>query len=196
MKRRKVAPVETPRPVVVARPRPAVNRFVRWVATLAVLFHFSAVLAAAGSVGPTSDLVYNIWSVFRPYLQFFHLNHGYNFFAPEPAPSTLLDYEVAAEDGTVIAHGRLPNHSLWPRLLYHRHLLLTEHIFVAPPPLQKHWYASYARHLCRKYGASKVTLTRLTHFPPTMGMVRDGTRLDDDVTYEKMPLGTFSCADY
>jgi hypothetical protein len=159
------------------------------------LTHFSAILAAAASVGPTSELIVEIWRVFRPYLQFFFLNHGYNYYAPEPAPSTLLDYEVEGPDGSIVARGRLPNRGLWPRLLYHRYLLLTEHIAVAPPMWQHHWYNSYARHLCRKHGGAKVRLTRLTHSPPTMGMVRDGTRLDDPVTYMEMPLGEFRCGD-
>jgi hypothetical protein len=68
---------------VVAKPatrepvrRPAANRFVRWVVNLLVLVHFTAVLAAAGSVGPTSGLVIAIWRPFRPYLQALCLHHG------------------------------------------------------------------------------------------------------------------------
>jgi hypothetical protein len=169
----------------------------RWVASTWVVLHFTAIVVAAASAGPTySGLVGGVWTVFRPYLQIFYLNHGYQFFAPEPAPSTLLDYEVEAADGTVVARGRVPNQSLWPRLLYQRYLLLTEHIAVAPPDLQRHWYISYARHLCRRYGAAKVRLTRLTHVPPNMEMVRNGTRLDDPETYEEASLGTFACGEF
>jgi hypothetical protein len=175
----------------------AKNRFVRWIASLWVLFHFTAIVAAAGSSGPTcSGLVGGVWSCFRPYLQVFYLNHGYQFFAPEPAPSTLLDYEVEASDGAVVARGRVPDSSLRPRLLYQRYLLLTEHIAVAPPMLQQHWYISYARHLCRRYGAAKVRLTRLTHYPPTMEEFQNGTRLDDPMNYQEQSLGTFSCGEY
>jgi hypothetical protein len=172
-------------------------RFVRWVASLWALLHFTAIVAAAASSGPTySGLVGGVWTCFRPYLQIFYLNHGYQFFAPEPAPSTLLDFEVEAADGTIVARGRVPDSSLRPRLLYQRYLLLTEHIAVAPPMLQKHWYISYARHLCRRYGAAKVRLTRLTHYAPTMEMFKNGTPLDDPVNYREESLGTFSCADY
>jgi hypothetical protein len=195
VRRRKTVVEQTPDPVPLARATPAANRLLRWVGTVFVVAHFSALLSAAGSVGPTSELITEVWRVFRPYLQFFFLNHGYNYYAPEPAPSTLLDYEVEGTDGSIITRGRLPNHGIWPRLLYHRYLLLTEHIAVAPPMWQHHWYRSYARHLCRKYGGAKVRLTRLTHSPPTMGMVRDGTRLDDPVTYMEMPLGEFACGE-
>jgi hypothetical protein len=61
---------------------------------------------------------------------------------------------------------------------------------------QKHWYESYARHLCRRYGAAKVRLTRLTHYPPSIEMFKNGTRLDDPLNYEESSLGAFSCGDY
>lgn len=62
--------------------------------------------------------------VFRPYLDFLYLNHGYSFFAPEPGPSYVMEYEVRREDGSV-ARGRLPDvEKHWPRLLYHRYFML------------------------------------------------------------------------
>jgi hypothetical protein len=160
-----------------------------------VVFHFSAVLAAAASVGPASGLLIATWGIFRPYLQALYINQGYKFFAPEPAPSTLLDFEAKRSAGTSI-RGRLPDRSLEPRLLYHRHLLLTEHIAIAPLDAQQSWYKSYARHLCHKYGAKRVSLTRLTHYPPPMEMVRNGTRLDDSLTYEEMFVGDFECGEF
>ncbi len=196
MKRQKAAMQQTPKPAPAEWRPPPADRFLRWVGTLFVLGHFTAILAAASSVGPASELVFQIWSVCRPYLQLFYLNHGYNFYAPEPVPSTLLDYVVEAADGTVVASGRIPDHSLWPRLLYQRQLLLTEHIPVAQPAWQKNWCARIARHLCRKYGAATVRLTRLTHSPPTMEMVRQGFGLDDPVTYVEEPAGEFSCGDF
>jgi hypothetical protein len=176
-------------------PTTAGSRRLRWAVSFWVVFHFAAVIAAAGSVGPTSDLILAGWRLFRPYLQFFYLNHGYNFFAPQPVPSTLLYFEVVRNDGSVV-RGRIPEAGIQPRLLYHRYLLLTEHIGVAPADLQPKWYKSYARHLCRKYGAKRVSLTRLTHFPPTMEMVRNGTRLDEPRSYEEMFVGDFSCSEF
>jgi hypothetical protein len=175
-------------------PRPAGRRLLRWIVNLWVVLHFSAILAAAASVGPSSDLVLASWRVFRPYLEILYLNHGYNFYAPEPTPSTLLTFVAERDDGTLV-RGRIPDPSLWPRLLYQRHLLLTEHIGIAPPPLHKHWYKSYARHLCHQYAASRIRLTRLTHYPPAMEMVRNGRQLDDPASYEEMDLGVFRCGE-
>ena len=182
----KTEPVGTP-------VRPGI-RVLRWAANLWVILHFTAILSAAGSVGPTSGLVIAVWSVFRPYLQALYLNQGYNFFAPEPVPSTLLTFEAQHDDGTV-ERGRIPDPSIHPRLLYHRYLLLTEHIGIAPPDLAENWYASYARHLCHKYRAAQVRLKRLTHFPQPMEFVRNGTRLDERSTYDERDLGVFSCGD-
>jgi hypothetical protein len=194
MKRAKGEAVESAIPPMAAPAKPAGNRLVRWAVNFWVLFHFAAVIAAAGSVGPTSDLVLAGWKLFRPYLQLFYLNHGYNFFAPQPVPSILLDFEAVRDDGTVVS-GRIPNRTIQPRLLYHRYLLLTEHIGVAPPELQPNWYKSYARHICRKYGATRVNLTRVTHLPPTMEMVRNGMGLDAPWSYEEMFAGDFECGE-
>jgi hypothetical protein len=190
-----VAKPAVPEPVSIPARRPAGNRFVRWAASLWVLFHFSAVLAAAGSVGPTSDLILAAWKPFRPYLQALFLNHGYNFYAPQPAPSTLLGYEVERDDGTIV-RGRVLDRSVTPRLLYHRYLLLTEHLVFVSSDMQRHWYKSYARHLCRKFGGSRVGLTRLIHYPATMQMVRDGATLDEPMSYEEMFVGDFSCSEF
>ena len=196
MQRKKavVAKPATREPAPVPARRPVANTFVRWVANLWVLFHFTAVLAAAASVGPTSGLVIAIWRPFRPYLQALYLNHGYNFYAPQPSPSTLVAYEVERDDGTVV-RGRVLDRSTRPRLLYHRYLLLTEHMGLASPSTLEEWYKSYARHLCHKYGGSRVGLTRLIHYPATMAMVRAGASLDEPFSYEEMFVGDFSCSE-
>ena len=166
----------------------------KWVVNLWIILHFTAVVAAAGSVGPTSGLVLAIWQRFRPYLQALYLNQGYNFFAPEPVPSTLLEFEVEKADGTV-ERGRIDDRSLQPRLLYHRHLLLTEHLGIAPVDLQENWYNSYAQHLCHKYRGARIRRKRLTHYPSPMDFVRSGTSLDDRRSYNETDFGVFSCGD-
>jgi hypothetical protein len=184
-----------PDPVRAPTRRPLVNRFVRWGVNLWVIFHFTAILAAASSVGPTSELIITIWRPFRPYLQALYLNHGYSFYAPQPAPSTLLAYEVERGDGTVV-RGRILDRSMRPRLLYHRYLLLTEHMGLASSSGLKEWYKSYARHLCHKFGGSRVGLTRVIHYPATMEMVRSGAGLDAPFSYQEMFVGDFSCSKF
>jgi hypothetical protein len=192
MKRsRKRATVVVP-PRSPATPRPVRNRLLRWCINLGVILHFSAIIAAAVVIGPAPGYAQAIWNVFHPYLQALFLNHGFNFFAPEPSPSTLMDFEALRADGSTVK-GRIPERSIWPGLLYERHLLLTEHIGVVPEGFRYEWYRSYARHLCRKFGATKVHLVLLTHFPLEMEDVREGERLDDPFTYREMDLGDFAC---
>ena len=164
----------------------------RWAVSIWLVFHLSAIIIAPFSVDPSSDLIQGAWGLFQPYLQLLFLNHGYHFFAPEPTESTLLAFEAERPDGTVV-EGRIPNRSIQPRLLYHRHFMLTEHLRDAPEELQKEWVESYAEHLCWKYGAARVKLTGQLHNLPSMEMVRDGVRLDDPESYESELFGVFEC---
>ncbi len=172
------------------------GRLLRWAINGWLVFHISAIIIAPASVAPSSDLVQAVWRVFHPYLDLLFLNHGYHFFAPEPGESTLLAYEAERADGTVVK-GRIPNRDIQPRLLYHRHFMLTEHmrdaLRDAPEEQQKEWLASYADHLCRKYKAARVSLTGQIHNLPTMEAVRSGMRLDDPASYESESFGVFEC---
>ncbi len=105
-----------------------------------------------------------------------------------------MTFEIQREDGS-LERGRIPDRSIQPRLLYHRHLLLTEHIGIAAPEQEENWYLSYAQHLCRKYRAPRIHLKRLTHFPTPMELVRNGVRLDNRASYDERDLGEYSCGD-
>lgn len=179
-------------PGSVPTPRRGGRRLLRWGVNLWLVFHLSAIVIAPASVSPSSELIDSGWEVVRPYLQFLYLNHGHHFFAPEPGESTLLAFVAHREDGTEV-RGRIPNFEIRPRLLYHRHFMLTEHMNQAPDELRESWHRSYALHLGREHGTSKVSLTRQTHNLPTMEMVRDGVKLDDPSSYEEQPLGVFRC---
>jgi hypothetical protein len=171
-------------------PRRAGPRLLRWAVNLWLVFHLSAIIIAPAAVSPSSDLIRSAWAVVRPYIQALYLNHGYHYFAPEPGESTLLAFEAELGDGTVI-RGRIPDRRIVPRLLYHRHFMLTEHMDLAAPEIQDQWYASYAEHIAHAYGAKRVRLTRLIHYLPTMEEVRSGVALDDPGSYEEEPLGDF-----
>jgi hypothetical protein len=170
------------------------QRLFRWAISSWLIFHLGSITIAGASVSPSSDLVQSAWSVVRPYLQVLYLNHGYHFFAPEPSESTLLSYVAERDDGTVIS-GRIPNRSIEPRLLYHRHFMLTEQM-TDDPELQEKWHQSYALHLAHQFKASRVSLTKQIHYLPTMEMARHGVRLDDSGSYEEQPLGVFRCGDF
>ena len=83
-------------------------------------------------VGPRS---WRHGSCFGPICRPLYLNHGYNFFAPQPAPSTLLALRGGTRRRDHDPRAARLDRSIQPRLLYHRYLLLTEHIGVAPPDM-------------------------------------------------------------
>ena len=85
---------------------------------------------------------------FNHYLNLAYLNHGYQFFAPDPAGTHVIDYQVTQSDGNVI-NGRFPDlKEQWPRLLYHRHMMLTEQTQMMGPDSGQH----YANYLARLHG--------------------------------------------
>jgi hypothetical protein len=174
----------------VGAPRGLERRLLRRIVSFWLIFHVAAVIIAPAAVAPTSGLIRDVCRVFQPYMGLLYLDHGYHFFAPEPAESTLLAFNAEREDGTVI-HGRIPDRKTQPRLLYHRYFMLTEHMNDAPEDLEGLWHASYAEHISRKYGATRVNLIQQTHNLPTMERVRNGGRLDDPESYEDRDLGVF-----
>jgi hypothetical protein len=158
--------------------------------SLWLVFHVAAIIIAPAAVEPASQLTRDVCRLFLPYLHALYLDHGYHFFAPEPAESTLLAYVAEREDGTVI-RGRIPDRTTRPRLLYHRYFMLTEHMNDAPEEVEELWHESYAEHIARSNGASRVTLIQQTHKLSTVERVRNGGRLDDPECYDERELGVF-----
>lgn len=137
----------------------------------------------------------------RPYIEFAYLNHGYFFFAPQPGPSHLMQCSLVMPDSRT-ATLRYPDKSAqWPRLLYHRHFMLSEflnqlHVPPIDPEAKKQlpemeyddWVSSRNRylmvrqsmesHLQTRYGATSVTIERLRHILPG----------DDAVLSQNLPL--------
>jgi hypothetical protein len=171
-------------------------KVLRWAVNCWLVFHVAAIIIAPASVAPTSELILSAWTVFQPYLDLAYLNHGYHFFAPEPSESTLVSFEAERADGTV-ARGYMPTRKTQPRLLYHRHFMLTEHLADtlrdAPEDIQEAWLDSYAEHLCRKYRAVRVTLTGHVHSLPSREDVQNSMKLTDPATYESETLKVFEC---
>ena len=163
------------------------------VVNLWLVFHLAGIVIAPWSVPPSSRLVQNSWGKIGWYVQLLFLNHGYHYFAPEPGSSTLVAYVLEMPDGRQET-GRIPNRGIWPRLLYHRHFMLTEFLAASdnyPPAVRKELLRSMARELCREHGAIRVTLNKVTHRLPTMEHIRAGGTLNENYTEEF--LETFSC---
>lgn len=167
---------------------------VRLFVSLLLAAHLMAVVVAPWSVEPASLLSSYFWRAFQPYLQAAFLNHGYRFFAPEPGPSHLVRYELEWDDGTRV-EGTFPNlEQHRPRLLYHRHFMLSEFLNSAPPDSEweRSYAQSYAQHLLRMHGADRVTLYLRRHLIASPEDVLRGQRLDDPQLYEERRLGTYS----
>ena len=163
-----------------------------------LVWHLAAIFISPLSVDPAAPVVRQAWRITGPYAQLIYMNHGYHFFAPNPGGSTLLGYELEFEDGETQS-GRLPIKTIFPRLLYHRHFMLTE--FLAridqfPENLRNRLLRAYAEQLCRAHAAERVTLYKVYHEVPSMERVLAGGTLDDPDYYFEEPLGTFSWADF
>ncbi len=95
-----------------------------------VVAHFVAVvLAPLAVVEPRSQLARSLHDAMSPWTQALYLDHGYRFFAPEPGPGHIIEFEVSLPNGE-IEKGRIPDRNgHWPRLLYHRWFMLSETMF-------------------------------------------------------------------
>ncbi len=182
--------------------------FWRWLVSLLVVLHLTAVFCAPwdlmtadalppGYMQPTDasgrplplppreSIVWQKPVVSRGLRRFFHdylnvlyLNHGYEFFAPDPAGTHVIDYQVTQDDGKVV-EGRLPSLDLqWPRLFYHRHMMLAEQT-----QLMEQSALQYASHLATLHGGpSQLELKMHLLLPPHR--VADKTPLDAPSTYQ------------
>lgn len=162
-----------------------------------LLYHVCGLIVTPATIEPSPQFFRDVYPAFGPYLQFLNMNQGSHFFAPEPGASTLIGYVVETSDGTQIT-GRLPHRGIWPRLLYHRHFMLTESLAQADdtdPRVGQLLTRALARELMREHGGRSVTLTRLTHFLAGMEDVRAGKSLDSAEFFEEAPIGRFEWAD-
>lgn len=194
-------------------------RTTRRLITALLVFHLIAVvipplqLATTSSPIMSSPFVDRISWVFRPYDDALFLNHGYAFFAPNPGSNFLLRARLEFTDGRPAQWVSLPDvERQAPRLMYHRHFMLSEHFHGADPgaipadaspAARGRWRAmrevflrreqAIIEHLKQKYGASEVTIERWEHRPPTTyeyfqeGVPLDSPRLYRSVDDRRLP---------
>ena len=156
---------------------------VRAVASVLLALHLAAVVSAPLAGPNPSRLASAMFLLFRPYLEAAYLNHAYLFFVPEPGPGHLVRYELEMPDGTR-REGQFPNRAEHrPRLLYHRHFMLSEKIGGPPDDRIAAWTRSYAEHLLARHGARRVTLYLRVHLLPDDELVRRGRSLDHPDSY-------------
>lgn len=131
----------------------------------------------------------------EPYCQFLYIDRGYAFFAPDPGSSHLLQIRVEESSGEFeeLFYPDLKRH--WPRLLYHRHFMLSEYLqeLYRPQAIQggaelskeeiqqllseRERYdrvrSSYSRHLQRVFGGKRISMRRIEHLLPNYGQYLD-----------------------
>jgi hypothetical protein len=190
-------------------PAPGWGLPARIIVSALLAWHLIAVLLGPLNV-PDAMIPSALQPIFLPYQQVVFINHGYKFFAPDPGPSHLVRYDVEMPDGTH-RRGEFPDlGEHFPRLLYHRHFMLSEFVGNAPPPpdwdpqlpwaqqpllpWQREYARSYGQHLLSTYGGRQVTLELREHRIPAPNEVSAGLRLDDPANYRSRSLGTFQGA--
>lgn len=182
------------------------RRWLRRLVSAALLLHLAAVVAGPLNFATGYGIGSWLYRGLRPYIQAAYLDHGYFFFAPEPGPSHLVRYELSFDDGRPAEMRTFPDIKRHvPRLLYHRHFMLAEHLnALSPPPpppdltpqqradwergrqrYQQRW-RDFQRHLQAKYGAS-VKLTRVEHRPAEIFEVTNGLALNAPQLYRDLP---------
>ena len=192
--------------------RPAWRVFV----SLLLMVHVTAVFAApftfATSSGPgsASPFASSLMNALRAYIGAADLNHGYFFFAPNPGPSHLVRCRLENGADPEADEWLFPDSQRhWPRLLYHRHFMLSEslnsrYVPAEPPPeilgdegQMAAWREgrrqyellreSYRQHLCAAHGAERADVIRVEHRQPTPFEFQEGLRLKDPSLYRDLP---------
>jgi hypothetical protein len=183
----------------------------RWFVSLLIVLHISAVFCAPwdlstspalppGFQPPTDNLGRQIppaldspvWQqpivpralhekFFRHYLNLLYLNHGYEFFAPDPNGSHLIRYQISDSGGREVAGGQFPDLSKqWPRLLYHRHMMLAAQTGDMGEESGRH----YAQHLLNVNGGHSIRTEWIIHKLLSPQDVKNGVKLDAPQTYQ------------
>lgn len=177
----------------------------RWLVSLLVIMHLAAIISAPWSLatgdalppgyrapagqpevpGPNSTawqqplVPRTLHRFFHHYLNLIYMNHGYEFFAPDPSGTHLISYRVAQPDGSTV-EGRFPDlESQWPRLFYHRHMMLAEQTQM----MGRTSGQSYANHLATLYGGPS-RIDWIIHMLLSPQQVKEGRPLDDRSTYQ------------
>jgi hypothetical protein len=206
------APNPSTLPVAASQTSAAKPLALRWrlLISAVVLFDLIAVVVAPAALLFPSETAMVARRLISPYIDATYLDHGYQFFAPEPGPSHLVRYRLAMPNGD-LRRGEFPDlKTQWPRQFYHRHFMLSEKLTsLFPPPLPprppevplaeyrqaqaeyaqgmdafRQFAKSYAQQLMRAAGAKRVHLELVEHAIAPAEEVAKGRRLDDPESYK------------
>ena len=120
----------------------ALTKRVRLLISILIMGHLLAMVLPPLSVqtrGPIgqSPSVATALGLIDRYSQMLYIDRGYAFFAPDPGPSHLIQAAVTDGNGTRVEQMYPDRDQHWPRLLYHRHFMLSEfmeEIYQPPGP--------------------------------------------------------------
>jgi hypothetical protein len=178
------------------------GRWTRVLVSVLIIWHVLAVFLGPLSIPPTSQVVENV--AFSPgmawYLGPLYLHHGYAFFAPDPGESFLVRYRVTTKDGKEIT-GQFPDlDRQWPRLRYHRFLMLADQARLPigreePEPRARAMMRAYARQLLREHDGVEATVEHVRHSLLSPNEVLSNVKLDDPRTYEVISTEVQSARD-
>ncbi len=190
-----------------------------WLAKIIVIFvfaHLAAVLSeplvffSRTEVGTTAPEFSFLRRTLSPYVEWFYLDHGYFFFAPNPGPSHLVECTPKSADTETLPFIFPDRRTHYPRLLYHRYFMLAEFYNnrFAPPELSKEeslddelvmrWKMdrgqyvslrdSMVRSLSKSLQCDSVTLRRLERDLPSLKQILDDRlSLHDPKFLTKLP---------
>lgn len=161
----KVRPTAEPRAKRDGKLGPALRILI----SLVIIWHFTAVFLAALCIPDSSPLVYDVAQ--RPpmqwYLDALYLNQGHSFFAPDVGPGHVIHYELFDQSGRSLGSADLPSlKEHWPRLRYHRHLMLADQAPTGDQAWQRTYLEAYARQVLRDNPQAQAVRLRLyAHWP-------------------------------
>ena len=156
-----------------------------------LIFHLLAICAAPLSVSPASPLEQSLWETMSPYVQVLYQNNGFHFFAPNPEGCNTVHYTLEYADGSS-EQGSFPNRDISPRLLYHRHLMLSESLGNMRGPRREMMIHDFAYQVCKSHQAQKISLSLVWHELALQERIIAGGTLFDQDLYRETPLGTFT----
>jgi hypothetical protein len=193
------------------------------IASALVVLHMLAVVAepfhffTRSRVRPSAEDARLLRQTLAPYVDFMYLSHGYFFFAPNPGPNHIIRCELTPIPGTNAKPTSQPvvieypdRKDEWPRLLYHRHFMMSEfynNMFVPPeapiearqrPETLAQWQGerdryvmiqeSITKNLMRKFPEHTVQLKRIEHYQPSeYQYFQERWKLTDPRLYVELP---------
>lgn len=183
----------------------------RWLISIALAVHLMAIaMPPMMFQSGGSAIVATLLTPLRAYTEFLYLDRGYAFFAPDPGPSHLIEAAVTQSDGQRIETKYPDRQQQWPRLLYHRHFMLSEYLtevyFPPGPPRElfetdraaaeewarlrlryEHVRQSIVNHLRHQNGDKPVAIRRIEHLIPSAQEFHAGDfALNDPLLYDVM----------